>query len=197
MRSITFSPAGLNQSVATYLLAQNATQVFLHAKGDSTTGMISVIGREDQRLLSEAAVPEGMMRVDVIMRYNPANSTTTTQSSALVCEMMKGDGSVGVGVYTASYATRSPQEVIAPDPDLSFVVLVRFPSLNASSGEEGDQPAPAANVTAFNLTTDSMSLRMGNMQGIAEFQSLSTSFGRGGISVDVSRIRPFSMRIEK
>lgn len=180
MRSITFSPAGLNQSVATYLLGQNATQVFLHAMGDSTTGMISVIGQEDQRLLSEAAVPTGMMRVDVIMRYNAANST---QQSALVCEMMKPDGSVGVGVYTASYATRSPQEVVAPNPDLSFVVLVRFPSVNTSDDDAAAASKPA-NVTAFNMTTDSMSLRMGNMQGIAEFQSMSTSFGRGGISVD-------------
>lgn len=125
MRSITFSPAGLNQSVATYFLPQNATSVFIHAEGDSSTGTIAMIGKEDLRLLDEADVPEGKIRVDVIMRYS-SNAT-----AALVCGMCKDDGSQGVGLYVSpsrvsenfpfGFAQPDPQELSAnAQPPHSF-----------------------------------------------------------------------------
>lgn len=95
MRSVSFSPSGLNQTVATYILDQNSTSVFIHAKGDAATGMVQIVGSDDDTLLNAGHVQNGTIRVDVIMR------TAYNETKALVCKMRKDDGGQGVGVYVS------------------------------------------------------------------------------------------------
>lgn len=97
LRSVSFSPSGLNQSVATYTLDQNASSVFIHTKGDASTGMVQIVGSDDNTLMNASHVKPGTIRVDVIMRsaYN--------QTKALVCKMQKDNGGQGVGVYVSVF----------------------------------------------------------------------------------------------
>jgi hypothetical protein len=95
LRSVSFSPSGLNQTVATYHLDQNATSVFIHAKGDAATGMVQIVGSDDDTLMNAGNVKNGTIRVDVIMR------TAYNETKALVCKMQKEDGGQGVGVYVS------------------------------------------------------------------------------------------------
>ncbi|KAJ9101238.1 hypothetical protein QFC21_003457 [Naganishia friedmannii] len=93
LRGVSFSPSGLNQSIVSYSLNQNATSIFIHTQGDASTGMIQIVGSDDKRLMDAGAVLPGKIRVDVIMR------TTYNGTKALVCKMDKADGGQGVGVY--------------------------------------------------------------------------------------------------
>lgn len=102
LRSVSFSPSGLNQTVATYVLDQNATSVFIHAKGDAATGMVQIVGSDDDTLMNAGHVKNGTIRVDVIMR------TAYNETKALVCKMQKEDGGQGVGVYVSLRYTTSP-----------------------------------------------------------------------------------------
>ena len=95
---MSFSPNGLNQSIATFTLNQNASSVFIHTEGDASTGMVQIVGSDDRTLIDAGYVQPGTIRVDVVMRsaYN--------QTKALVCKMQKPDGGEGVGVYVSECA---------------------------------------------------------------------------------------------
>ncbi|GHJ89297.1 hypothetical protein NliqN6_5699 [Naganishia liquefaciens] len=168
LRSVSFSPNGLNQSIATFTLNQNASSVFIHTEGDASTGMVQIVGSDDRTLIDAGYVQPGTIRVDVVMRsaYN--------QTKALVCKMQKPDGGEGVGVYTSAKAKRSADETIAPDPNISFVIIVRMPYVAAAEELQ--------TIKEFTVITDQMSLRFGQMTNIATFRNVTADLGRGLIS---------------
>jgi len=97
-------------------------------------------------------------------------------------------------MQTQSLSTDSPDEVVAGDPNLSFFILVRFPppaSMPLSSDGEVNSTAVFdqldRKLNSFEVITDQMGMRMGNMKGLASFDSLNVSIGRGLIGADVSR----------
>lgn len=96
-------------------------------------------------------------------------------------------------IQTQSLSTDSPDEVVAGDPQLSFFILVRFPppaSMPMSSDGEVNSTAVYdqldRKLNSFEIVTDQMGLRMGHMKGLASFDSLNVSIGRGLIGADVS-----------
>lgn len=106
LRSVSFAPNGLNQSIATFTLNQNASSVFIHTEGDASTGMVQIVGSDDRTLIDAGYVQPGTIRVDVVMRsaYN--------QTKALVCKMKKPDGGEGVGVYVSERSPMGPSSVL-------------------------------------------------------------------------------------
>jgi hypothetical protein len=207
LRSVTFSPQGQNQSVASFCIptatASNpsntsSTEIFINAYGDTVGGSIEVLGSRDSLLSENVAggAVDGEVKIDVVMRAGE------DAPRPMVCSMKKEDGSLGVGVYVGaiaiqplivrsaelSYIDYNPQTrvmssghssdvLVAPDPSLSFLILVRFP--------------PAVLVTSpsyinnFRLQSSIMGVNIGEMHGIAEFGNLTVAVGRGGISVGV------------
>jgi len=93
LRSVAFAPRGQNITYSTFYLDKNASSIFIHSKGDSSSGSIQVIGMDDYTLLEAGQVPEDQVRVDVIMRSG-ANA-----SESLVCRMKDDTGRQGVGLY--------------------------------------------------------------------------------------------------
>ncbi|KAJ9110838.1 hypothetical protein QFC19_001347 [Naganishia cerealis] len=168
LRGVSFSPSGLNQSIASYILNQNASSIFIHTQGDASTGMIQIVGSDDKRLMDAGAVLPGKIRVDVIMR------TAYNETKALVCKMSKEDGGQGVGVYTSAKTKSSSDETVAPDPNLSFVVIVRLPYVAASKDLQ--------TIQKFAVINDQMSVRFGEMTNVATFKNVTVALGRGLIS---------------
>jgi hypothetical protein len=201
LRSVSFSPSGLNQSVATYILDQNATSVFIHAKGDAATGMVQIVGSDDDTLMDAGHVKNGTIRVDVVMRsaYN--------ETKALVCKMQKEDGGQGVGVYVSTKIINSPflanreyvqptqtsvttknsaDETVAPDPNLSFVIIVRLPYVASESQLQ--------TIKEFTVVTDQMSVRFGEMTNLATFKNVTAVLGRGLISANYLAAEDISLK---
>ncbi len=200
LRSITFSPQGQNQSVASFSLpldnvtrpSESLTEIFINAYGDSGGGSIEVLGAEDT-VLSEAvaggAAP-GEVKIDVVVRQG------RNASAALVCSMRKEDGSLGVGVYvglapvpprrvliptrrpqTGIRSTPSPDTLVAPDPSLSFLIVVRFP--------RPDKSTPPTYVNNFRIQSSIMGINIGDMRGTVDFGNLTGVVGRGGVTASV------------
>ena len=93
LRSVAFAPRGQNITYSTFYLDKNASSIFIHSKGDSSSGSIQVIGMDDYTLLKAGEVPDDQVRVDIIMRSG-ANA-----SESLVCRMKDDTGRQGVGLY--------------------------------------------------------------------------------------------------
>jgi hypothetical protein len=100
LRSVAFAPRGQNITYSTFYLDKNASSIFIHSKGDSSSGSIQVIGMDDYTLLKAGQIPEDQVRVDVIMRSG-ANA-----SESLVCRMKDGTGRQGVGLYVRRFTLR-------------------------------------------------------------------------------------------
>lgn len=209
LRSVAFAPYGQDVSYATYYLDKNASSHFIHAMGDSTSGSIQVMGIDDYPLLDIGDIPQDQIRVDVVKRTGH-NSTTS-----LVCQMADSRGRQGVGIYTQSLSTQEPNEVVAGDPQLSFFVLVRFPppayiplvtpqatatAPSTTFAKPTDsayigkatvdldklEERPEDRLKQMVFKTDQMGLRVGNMKGLASFDSFEAYIGRGLIEVNVS-----------
>jgi hypothetical protein len=75
---------------------------------------------------------------------------------------------------TSAKGKRSADETIAPDPNLSFVVIVRMPYVATASELQ--------TIKEFTVITDQMSLRFGKMTNIATFHNVTADLGRGLIS---------------
>ncbi|KAJ9118730.1 hypothetical protein QFC22_003951 [Naganishia vaughanmartiniae] len=180
LRGVSFSPSGLNQSIASYSLNQNASSIFIHTMGDASTGMIQIVGSDDKRLMDAGAVLPGKIRVDVIMR------TAYNETKALVCKMDRADGGQGVGVYTPAKTKSSLDVTIAPDPNLSFVIIVRLPYIASSQELE--------TIREFAVVTDQMSVRFGEMTNIATFKNVTVDLGRGLISASYLAAEDISLK---
>jgi hypothetical protein len=95
LRSVAFAPYGQNITYATFYLDKNATSLFIHAKGDSTSGSVQIVGIEDYDMLQAGQTPKDQVRVDVVRRMG--NNAT----DSLVCQMGDTTGRQGVGLYVS------------------------------------------------------------------------------------------------
>ena len=73
-------------------------EIPIFARGVASTGTIEIIGADADPDVINGGV-EGMVRIDVVMQYGGFQDVG---SKVRVCEVVRGDGSIGVGVYVSS-----------------------------------------------------------------------------------------------
>lgn len=72
-------------------------EIPIFARGVASTGTIEIIGADADPDVINGGV-EGMVRIDVVMQYGGFQDVG---SQVRVCEVVRGDGSIGVGVYVS------------------------------------------------------------------------------------------------
>lgn len=78
--------------------------------------------------------------------------------------------------------------VVVPSPTVSFFTVIRFPHVKVPEGysdlpENTPEPRPAYHVDKFSMELDTMSVKVGNMAPIVDFNTWSLSTGRGTVQV--------------
>lgn len=75
---------------------------------------------------------------------------------------------------------------MAPDPNLSFVILVRLPYVSMASRLQ--------TIKNFTVVTDQMSVRFGEMTNLAIFKNITATLGRGLISANYLAAEDISLK---
>lgn len=78
--------------------------------------------------------------------------------------------------------------VVVPSPKVSFFIVIRFPKVAVPEGYNNlptskPEPRPAYHVDKFSIELDTLSVKVGNMAPIVDFNQWSTVTGRGTVQV--------------
>ncbi|WVQ76683.1 hypothetical protein IAR50_006357 [Cryptococcus sp. DSM 104548] len=172
-----FSDTTISLSTFSFPLQANKSapsDLFINARGLGSTGTITFIGSDGDDDLKNSA-PEQGITVDVIVKYA---GVQTLDSMMRVCEMTRGQGGVGVGVYSPTQTDNNVANRGRLNPTYipTTHIVIRVPA----SVYQQDTPFTYFPSLSFGL--DHMHLRLGDLEGIAQFGELNLSNDSGGVS---------------
>ncbi|WWD19931.1 hypothetical protein CI109_104403 [Kwoniella shandongensis] len=151
------------------------SNMFINAHGLGSSGTITFIGTGGaEHLLTSGK--EDQILIDVIVRYSGQQKLDDIMQ---VCQMTRGDGGVGVGLYTPIETDGKVANIYAINPTsitTSHIVIRLPPSAYRSSSAPIYFPS-------FSFNLDRMSVRFGHTENVAEFGNLLVQTGNGGTNV--------------
>ncbi|OXC67291.1 hypothetical protein AYX13_04209 [Cryptococcus neoformans] len=146
---------------------------FFNGRGLGSSGTITFLGSEgDEGLQQEAG--EGVITVDVIVRYAGPQALDDMMR---VCEMARNDGGVGVGIYSPRRTDGKVSNPLFINPahvPTSHILIRVPPSVYAGA-------APATYFPHLKYDFDQMSVRFGDLEGVADMGLLDISNDCGGL----------------
>ncbi|KAK8853502.1 hypothetical protein IAR55_004209 [Kwoniella newhampshirensis] len=150
------------------------TGMFINARGLGSSGTVTFIGSDASEQLTTSG-QEGHILVDVVVRYAGFQDLSTIMR---VCQMARGDGGVGVGVYTPQETdgkVANPYSINPAYIPTSHIIIRLPPSAYQAS-------SPPIYFPSLELNLDRMEVRFGDTTSAAEFGSLGIETGRGGMN---------------
>ncbi|WVR09697.1 hypothetical protein IAU60_006773 [Kwoniella sp. DSM 27419] len=149
------------------------SDLFIQAHGLASSGTLTFVGADAAEPLIASGV-EGQILVDVIVRYSGSQSLGDMMR---VCNMTRGDGGLGIGIYSATETDGKISNPYKLNPALvpTSAIVVRLPpSLFAS----GSQPLY---LPSFSVSADRMAVHFGRLDGAVAFGDLTIAAANGGL----------------
>ncbi|ODO03023.1 hypothetical protein I350_05867 [Cryptococcus amylolentus CBS 6273] len=172
-----FSATSVYMTTFNFPLQANASapsDLFINARGLGSTGTITFVGSDGSDDLKNSA-PEGNITVDVIVKYAGLQAL---DSMLKVCEMNRGEGGVGVGIYSPLQTDNkiTDRSLLNPNYIPTTHIVIRVPA------SIYNQDAPFTYFPSLSFGLDYMHLSLGDLEGIAQFGELNLSNDSGGVS---------------